>query len=188
MIGEPVGYGDVEISHEDAERFRRLALEGNIKVKGGVAFKLTDTETSLWMTSYASGVISDYVGDYAVRESAYYSRIRYGIDPDYWSAKLTFSKYSLQDRDTKIYSHYQVESIQGEPMLAKRNIQIIRHLAQVSFEGGALVEDIKRQYKEYEQPIFAEDIDVIADRMQRIRSREHVQKMGRDIRARRSVD
>lgn len=169
-IGAPVSFGDVYISDDHAEEFRKIALQGT-RIK---SLQLTDTRTEIMTTSYASGVLSDAAADYDVYETAYYAKSVRESNPDFWRSVITFARYNQKNADTKIYNVFSVESINGSVEHATREVRIIRNLSRIAFDGNGepIVDTYSRQYKAFEQPLMEGHIDHIATSVDRIMRRQ----------------
>lgn len=171
QVGPVVEYGDVEINREEAERFRQLAQLGT-KIK---ELEVSDSQTRLITTSYATGVLSDAAGDYEVSESAFYTKSMYDSNPELWNSRITFARYNQRNADTKIYNIYVVESVQGQVLQATRRVHIIRNLSRLVIQNNEPSEEIySRQYKAFEQPLVGDDIESIDRRMHQITARQGI--------------
>lgn len=165
-IGPRVEFGSANITNEEAETFRQIALRG-LKIN---KLFVDDAETRIQTSAYTSGLISDAMGDYDVPSLAFYTKSILGTDPDYWRSVITFARFKSSSKEAKIYNIYDVESHGGEVALAARRVRIIRNLARVVFdENGDPYEDVySRQYKSYETLMTSQDIEEIDQRTSRI--------------------
>lgn len=173
VVGPRVEFGTVHIDHDDATRFRQIALNGTT-IRD---LNITDTSTYIYMTSYATGVLSDAKGDYAVSDSGFYAKTVAWAQPDYWRSTITFSRFNQKYADQKIYNVFEVESHAGELVSAVRKVRVIRNLTRLAFDpqtGEPIEETYSRQRKAFERPLSPEDIDAIATRATQIVSRQRV--------------
>ena len=163
-VGSVVPYGEVAITQDDAARFLSSALDG-VKIE-----KLRVDQYSFEVTTstYTSGILSDASSDYEVTEESCMSKTTFGCAPNYWHSKMLFARYSQKNHDAKIYNLYEVESIDGELMMARREVRVIRSLSRIAIDGGDLEEEVyDRQHKMFEVPLSADDIDLVVERKDR---------------------
>ncbi|MBC7565243.1 hypothetical protein H7100_03395 [Candidatus Saccharibacteria bacterium] len=175
-IGPVVDFGDVQIDSDQAEVFRKNALQGTKIHK-----LLVDDEFSyVWTASYATGVLSSAAADYDVPESAFYAKSFSGMNPDYWRSVVTFARYNQKHADTKIYNVYEVEAHAGEVTSAVRRVRIIRNLSRLTFnQAGEPYEDTySRQRKSFETPMQPEDVELVSAHITRIMNRQRVTSRG----------
>ena len=171
-VGPRVSYGDVEISLEDAELFRQTALEGT-KIR---ELQIGEHATRIVTSSYASGVLSTAAADYAVAESAYFSKSIAGAKPNYWRSEMTFARYNQKNSDTKIYNIYDVESVEGELVRAVRTVRVIKNFSRIAInaQGDPYEDMLSRWRKVYEKNMQPEDVRLVQQNAQRIMSRQRV--------------
>lgn len=172
QVGPRVELGDVVIDSAQAEVFRRAALSGT-KVSD-LAF--SDDASRIRTTSYATGVLSDAFADYAVPESFFTGLTEQRLDPRYWRSQIRFSRYSDKNRETRISNIYQVEMNDGQVMFAARRVEILRNLARIATDedGEPTLDVYDRQRKAFEQPMTADDVEMVAQKALRITSRQRV--------------
>ncbi|HEY8886271.1 MAG TPA: hypothetical protein VIM31_02090 [Candidatus Microsaccharimonas sp.] len=169
-VGPIVDFGDVQIDGDQAEVFRKTALQGTKIHK----LSIEDQSSYIWTASYATGVLSDAAADYDVTESAFYAKSLSGMKPDYWRSVVTFARYNLKHADTKIYNIYEVEAHAGEVTSAVRRVRIIRNLSRLTFNSaGEPYEDTySRQRKSFETPMQPDDVDLVATNIARVMNRQ----------------
>jgi hypothetical protein len=172
QVGPRVEFGQVGITPAEADRFRRVTLEG-VKVK---RLEISDIATFIMTTSYATGVLSNAAGDYEVDEASFYAKNIGQQNPDYWRSVITFARYNQKHADTKIYNIYETEWSGGEVVSAVRRVRVIRNLTRIAFdESGDPYEDVySRQYKAFEAPMTGEDVTIVEDRVRRTMARQRV--------------
>lgn len=169
-VGPIVDFGDVQIDGDQAEAFRKVALQGT-KIK---ELSIDDDSSLVWTTSYASGVLSQAAADYDVYESAYFAKSITGARPDFWRSVVTFARYNQKHSDTKIYNIYEVEAHAGEVTSAVRHVRIIRNLSRITFNAaGEPYEDTySRQRKTFQTPMQPEDVELVSTNIGRIMNRQ----------------
>jgi len=172
-VGPHVDFGTVLIDNDQAETFRQNALQGTKIHK----LSIDDELTYIWTASYASGVLSDAAADYQVEESSFYAKSIAGANPDYWRSVVTFARFNLQNKETKIYNIFEVEAHAGEVTSAVRKVRVLRNLSRLAFDEktGEPYEDIySRQRKTFEVPMEPDDVSQVATRIGRIMSRQRI--------------
>lgn len=173
-IGKRVEFGDVALTPEDVALFRLTALQG-VRIR---KFARTDTQTALLVSSFTDGVIAprDAAADYSVYSSAFYSKSVMESDPDYARSTITFARFNDKNRNTKIYNIYDVESFEGETVMAAHRVRVIRDLSRIAFsEEGEPYEDVySRQRKGYETPMTSKDVANVAHLVDRITTRARI--------------
>lgn len=175
-VGPIVDFGDVRIDNDQAEAFRKSALNGT-KIR---KLAIEDESSLVLTTSYATGVLSTAAADYDVSESSFYAKSFSGLHPDYWRSVVTFARYNQKHADTKIYNVYEVEAYAGEVTSAVRRVRVIRNLSRIAFDqAGEPYEDMySRQRKSFEIPMQPDDVGFVSTSMTRIMNRQRVTSGG----------
>lgn len=171
-VGPRVQFGEVGISNDEAEAFRQTALKG-AKINELI---LDDDYTSIQTSCNTSGFITDAAADYDVYSHSFYTKTTLGSDPDFWRSSITFARYNQKHSDTKIYNTYDVETQEGEVLMAVHRVRIIRKLSRLAFDqnGEPYNSIYSRQFKSYETQMVPEDIPDIDLRIERLLSRNKV--------------
>lgn len=168
QVGDTVPYGETAITHDDADRFLSAAMDG-VKIR---SLFIGDFATEIVTTTYASGILSNASADYDVTEESCMSKTTFDNKPDRWRSFMMFARYNQKNRDTKIYNMYDIESLGGELMLARRQVRVIRDLTRVAIRDGDIFEEVySRQRKAFEVPLTSEDVDLAIERKDRIMRR-----------------
>jgi hypothetical protein len=169
-IGPRVAFGTAQISSDEAEHFRQVALQGSKVNK----LRVSDDETLIQTSAYTNGLLSDAVGDYDVYSMAFYAKSILGSRPDFWRSTVTFARFNDKHRDTKIYNIYEVETHGGEVAIATRRVRVIRNLSRIAFDDdGNPFEDVySRQRKAFERVMTTDDIHTVDQSMKRLLQRQ----------------
>ena len=158
-IGPRVESGDVLISGEEAEIFRKTTLKGS-KINKLI---IDDEKTLVQTSSFTSGFMSDAAADYDVYSSAFYAKRDSGVAPNFWRSVISFARFNMKHSDTKIYNIYEVESYEGELARAVRQVRVVRNLSRIAFDadGNPFDDTYSRQHKAFEKPMMSEDVETV---------------------------
>jgi hypothetical protein len=173
QVGPRVPAGEVQIGEEDAELFRRETRLSGVHIR---KFEMDDSSIKTIATSYAKGELADAASDYEVAESSFYAKSIAGTQPNFWHNTVTFARWNLKNRETKIYNIFEVESLEGELTQAVRRVRIIRNLSRIAFDdSGEPYEDVySRERKVFERPMVEDDVHRVITHMAHITSRQRV--------------
>lgn len=173
QVGKTVEFGDVRVDYDAANELRQAALE-QLPIK---QLAIGDTTTSIRGTVLAPGYMSEAAGDYNVTHSQVIGVMEYASNPETWHSKLIFVKSRDSSRDTKIYTTYETEAIGGDLLMARKKVNVIRHLARVVFrDDEPFNEYYDHQYKVYEQPLTLDDIETATASLRRVVNRAKIQR------------
>lgn len=154
---------DVEITIDEAERLRQLAMLGAPIRRSGLV--ITDTTTDVRTSARASGLLSEAAGDYGVSEVQFYAKTVMQAEPESWTSKIHWTKIRSSQRDVKIAHRFETNVLAGDVISALHKVFVARDISRLAIEDGEpVIEHLApRQYKMYERPITSEEIDDLED-------------------------